>query len=66
MLTGALLGIIGCVVGATAQSIDQMIASGILLGVGSGFQEMSYAAIQEILPNKHRMLGIGWRHLCDS
>ncbi|KAB5513242.1 fungal trichothecene efflux pump [Coniochaeta sp. 2T2.1] len=59
MLTGACLGVVGCVVGATAQSINQMIASGIIFGFASGFQEMSYAAIQEILPNKYRMVGVG-------
>ena len=59
MLTGAALGIIGCIVGATGQSINQMIASGVIFGLGAGFQEMSYACIQEIIPNKHRMLGIG-------
>jgi hypothetical protein len=36
-----------------------MIASGVIFGVSAGFQEMSYAAVQEILPNKHRMVGIG-------
>ena len=59
MLTGSVLGIIGCVVGATGQSINQMIASGVIFGIASGFQEMAYACIQEILPNKHRMVGVG-------
>lgn len=59
MLTGAALGMVGCIVGATGKSIGQMIGSGIIFGLASGFQETSYAAIQEILPNKHRMLGVG-------
>ncbi|CAK7202974.1 hypothetical protein SEUCBS139899_005701 [Sporothrix eucalyptigena] len=59
MLTGSLLGIVGCVVGATGKSINQMIGSGIIFGIASGFQEMSYACIQEILPNRYRMLGVG-------
>jgi MFS family permease len=59
MLTGACLGMVACIVGATGQSVEQMIASGVIFGIASGFQEMAFACIQEILPNKHRMLGIG-------
>ncbi|OAA65684.1 Fungal trichothecene efflux pump [Niveomyces insectorum RCEF 264] len=59
MLTGSLLGIVGCVIGATGKSINQMIGSGVVFGIASGFQEMSYACIQEILPNKYRMIGVG-------
>ena len=59
MLTGSFLGIIGCVVGATGKSINQMIASGAIFGIASGFQEMAYACLQEILPNKYRMVGVG-------
>ena len=59
MLFGASLGLVGCIVGATGQSISQMIASGVILGTGSGFQEMSYACIQEIVPNSWRIYAIG-------
>ncbi|KAG9231277.1 fungal trichothecene efflux pump [Amylocarpus encephaloides] len=59
MLFGSCLGVVGCIVGATGQSINQMIASGIIFGIASGFQEMCYACIQEILPNKYRMAGVG-------
>lgn len=59
MLFGASLSLIGCIVGATGRSIPQMIASGVILGTGSGFQEMSYACIQEIVPNAWRIYAIG-------
>lgn len=59
MITGACISIVGCLVGANGQSINMMIASGTLFGIGSGFQEMAYACIQEMLPNKHRMVGVG-------
>lgn len=59
MLFGACLSLVGCVVGATGRSVEQMIASGAILGTGSGFQEMSYACIQEIVPNKWRIYAIG-------
>lgn len=56
---GAAISIIGSLVGANGKSINMMIASGALFGVGSGFQEMAYACVQEILPNRHRMVGVG-------
>lgn len=59
LITGAIFGCIGALVGATAQSINQMIASGVLFGVGGGFQEMCYSCIQELVPNKWRILTIG-------
>lgn len=59
MMFGATISIIGCLVGANAKSINMMIASGVLFGIGSGFQEMCYAIIQEMLPNKHRIVGVG-------
>jgi MFS family permease len=59
MLFGASLSLVGCIVGATGQTINQMIASGVILGTGSGFQEMSYACIQEIVPNSWRIYAIG-------
>jgi MFS family permease len=59
MLFGASISIVGTLVGANATSINMMIASGILFGIGSGFQEMCYAIIQEMLPNKYRIIGVG-------
>lgn len=59
MITGASISIVGCLVGANGTSINMMIASGTLFGIGSGFQEMAYGCIQEMLPNKHRMVGVG-------
>ncbi|OAG07378.1 MFS general substrate transporter [Paraphaeosphaeria sporulosa] len=59
MICGSVISFIGTIVGATGKSINQMIASGILFGLGSGFQEMGYAACQEIVPNKYRMWAIG-------
>lgn len=36
-----------------------VIASGVIFGLGSGIQEMSYACIQEIMPNRYRIYAIG-------
>jgi MFS family permease len=59
MLTGAAISFIGTIVGATGQSIPQMIASGVLFGIGSGFQEMGFACIMEFIPNKYRLTSLG-------
>jgi MFS family permease len=59
MLTGAAIGFVGTIVGATGQSIPQMIASGVLFGIGSGFQEMGFACIMEFIPNKYRLTSLG-------
>jgi MFS family permease len=45
-LAGGILLVIGSIVGATGQSIGQMIASGAIFGAGSGFLEMAYGAVQ--------------------
>ena len=59
MLSGAFISFIGTIVGATGQSIGQMIASGVLFGIGSGFQEMGFACIMEFIPNKYRLTALG-------
>ncbi|EXJ68957.1 uncharacterized protein A1O5_07889 [Cladophialophora psammophila CBS 110553] len=59
MLCGAFIAFIGTIVGATGRSIGQMIASGVLFGIGSGFQEMGFACIMEFIPNKYRLTALG-------
>lgn len=59
MLTGAVISLVGTLVGANAHSIGMMIASGALFGVGSGFQELCYACVQEIVPNRYRVMAVG-------
>jgi hypothetical protein len=41
------------------QSINQMITGGALFGCGSGFLEMAFGAVQEIVPSKYRHVTIG-------
>ena len=59
MLCGASISFIGTIVGATGQSIPQMIISGILFGIGSGFQELGFACIMEFIPNRYRLTALG-------
>ncbi|KAK7402700.1 hypothetical protein QQX98_011564 [Neonectria punicea] len=58
-ICGAATLIVGAVVGATGQSIGQMIASGAIFGSGAGLLEMAFGAVQEIVPNEWRMVTIG-------
>lgn len=59
LIAGAVFGCIGALVGATAKSINQMIASGVLFGLAGGFQEMCFGCIQELVPNKWRIITVG-------
>ncbi|KAJ4360116.1 uncharacterized protein N0V89_000676 [Didymosphaeria variabile] len=59
LLTGAISAAIGALVGATGQSITQMIVSGVLFGFGGGFQEMCFACAQELVPNRYRFATLG-------
>ena len=59
MLTGSTICVVGALLGANGKNINMMIASGALLGVGAGFLELCYACVQEIVPNKHRIVTIG-------
>lgn len=58
-ISGAAILIVGSIVSAPGQSISQMIAGGAIFGAGSGFFEMSFGAVQEIVPNEYRMVTIG-------
>ncbi|PGH17415.1 hypothetical protein AJ80_04785 [Polytolypa hystricis UAMH7299] len=59
LMAGAISAAIGALIGATGQSINQMIASGIIFGIGGGFQEMCFACAQELVPNKSRFQTLG-------
>ncbi|KAL5118480.1 hypothetical protein ACEQ8H_003656 [Pleosporales sp. CAS-2024a] len=58
-IAGAVILIVGSIVSATGQSINQMIAGGALFGMGAGFLEMAFGAVQEIVPSKYRHVTIG-------
>lgn len=59
LITGAIISTIGAIVGATGHNINQMIASGVLFGLGGGMQEMVFSCIQEMVPNSRRFITLG-------
>jgi MFS family permease len=59
LLFGACAAAVGALVGATGNSINQMIASGIIFGVGGGFQEMTFSCAMELVPKKDRFKTLG-------
>ncbi|KAF7564013.1 hypothetical protein G7046_g157 [Stylonectria norvegica] len=65
LMFGAFAAAVGALVGATGQSINQMIVSGIIFGVGGGFQEMCFACAQELVPNKYRFQTLGFMILAN-
>ncbi|KAL4937888.1 hypothetical protein BDV06DRAFT_226516 [Aspergillus oleicola] len=59
LVSGAVFGAIGAIVGATGKSVNQMIGAGVLMGIGGGFGETLFASVQEIVPNQHRLFILG-------
>jgi MFS family permease len=63
LLFGQALLILGHITGATSQSVNQGIAAMVLLGFGTGTTFVLYPGITELLPNKHRPIGLAWTEL---
>jgi MFS family permease len=59
LIFGACLGMLGSLIGALGQSIPQMIAAGVIMGCGGGFQEIIFACVQEVVPNRKRLMALG-------
>lgn len=60
LVFGQGLLILGFIVGATAQTLNQCIAAMVILGFGTGTTFILYPGITEILPNKYRPYGLAW------
>ena len=63
ILTGQIMTIIGGIVAATAQTMNQLIAGEVILGASIGTVSVAYSGISEILPNKYRGFGLAWTEL---
>ncbi|KAF2258090.1 MFS general substrate transporter [Lojkania enalia] len=60
ILFGQFLTIVGGIIAATANSMDQLIAGEVVLGVSIGIVSVAYAGISEIVPNKFRGIALAW------
>jgi MFS family permease len=56
---GNAIGLIGTIVGATAQSVPTLIGANCLIGVAAAVQLSFAVVISELVPNKWRGYGIG-------
>jgi MFS family permease len=63
ILCGQAMTVVGGIVCATAQSMNQLIAGEVILGASIGTVSVPYAGISEILPNKYRGFGLAWTEL---
>lgn len=48
-IIGSVLGLIGSILGATAQSVNQLIGAEVLIGIASGFQTSFFWIVAEIV-----------------
>jgi len=58
-IIGSIIGLVGSILGATAQSVNQLIGAEVLIGCASGFQISFFWVVAEIVPMK-------WRYLANS
>ncbi|KAK3676869.1 hypothetical protein LTR78_003073 [Recurvomyces mirabilis] len=58
-IIGSLIGVVGSIVGATAQNINTLIGSEVLIGISAAFQISFFWVISEIVPMR-------WRYLANS
>ncbi|KAK4896731.1 hypothetical protein LTR27_005325 [Elasticomyces elasticus] len=58
-ITGSLIGLVGTIIGATAQSVNTLIGAEVLIGLAAAFQISFFWVICELVPVK-------WRYLANS
>ncbi|KAH0843121.1 MFS general substrate transporter [Fonsecaea pedrosoi] len=59
-LAANVFSVVGSVVGATASSSNQMIAAGVLSGIANGANQLSTAAMLELVPNQFKPYVMGF------
>ncbi|CAK7203588.1 hypothetical protein SEUCBS139899_006325 [Sporothrix eucalyptigena] len=62
-ISGAALGLIGCIVCATAQSISTLIGGTTLIGLGAAAQISVVFVTAELVPVRHRFLANGFVYI---
>ncbi|KAH0837653.1 siderophore iron transporter [Fonsecaea pedrosoi] len=58
-LIANVIGVVASIVAATAESINALIAGCVLAGVANAGNQLSIAAVTELLPNRYKSFGIG-------
>lgn len=53
---GSALAVVGCIIGATAESVPTVIGAEVFIGCAAGFQISFFWVISEIVPMNRRML----------
>ena len=60
LLLGNALAIIGCALGATAQSVNTVIGGSALIGVGGSMQQLAWTCLGELVPKRDRGMALGF------
>jgi MFS family permease len=59
LILGNAVGVIGCIVSATATSITVLIVGAVFLGLASSMDLLGWAAVGETVPKKYRPVAVG-------
>ncbi|EXJ59300.1 uncharacterized protein A1O5_12181 [Cladophialophora psammophila CBS 110553] len=59
LILGNVLGVLGCIVSATAKSISTLIVGAVILGLASSMDLLGWAAVGETVPKKYRPVAVG-------
>ena len=57
-ILGSCFGLLGCIIGATAQNVNTLIGGQVFCGLGTGFQLSAFWVISEIVPMRYRLIGV--------
>lgn len=58
-ITGSFISLIGCIIGATAKTVNTLVGAEVFIGLASAFQISFFWAISEIVPMR-------WRYIANS
>ena len=59
LLLANTLGLVGCVISATAQSVNTVIGASVLIGASSAMHQTTWSCLGEIAPRKNRAVALG-------
>lgn len=65
-IIGSAIALIGSIIGATAQSVNQLIASQVFIGIAVAFQQSFFWVVAEIVPMKYRYIANGYCYLMTT